>query len=226
MKKIIITHYSSPDKTSLRTADRKYRVVTGFDNHTFLFETKREVEDFLRKLSQDMTDLLFLYNESFSRAFTAYRSLWFYMDAAEQSEINVNHDCDNLTVSLTRLFDRTVHWDHGGDAWRLTQDLRLIGNELKAFWGLLVKVTAKRNQWADNYRFKLEIDMVDNFRDRMESIVQPISDKEPVVTFVEMVTAKEILDHPVNLNSDYEKKKFASSLIRLRKQTKKEVINE
>ena len=53
-----------------------------------------------------MTDLLFLYNESFARAFVAYRSLWFYMDDVEQSEINVNHDCDNLIVSLTRLFDR------------------------------------------------------------------------------------------------------------------------
>ena len=41
-----------------------------------------------------------------------------------------------------------------------------------------------------------------------------------------MVAAKEILDHPVNLNSDYEKKKFASSLIRLRKQTKNEIITD
>ena len=72
-----------------------------------------------------------------------------------------------------------MHWDHGGDAWRLTQDLRMIGNELKAFWGLLVRVAAKRNQWADNYRFRLEIDMVDNFRDRMESIVKPVSNKDP-----------------------------------------------
>jgi hypothetical protein len=226
MKKIIITHYVSPDKTSFKTDNRKYQVTTGFDDHTFLFETKREVEDFLRKLSQDMTDLLFLYNESFARAFVAYRSLWFYMDDIEQSDINVNHDCDNLTVSLTRLFDRTVHWDHGGDAWRLTQDLRMIGNELKAFWGLLVRVAAKRNQWADNYRFRLEIDMVDNFRDRMESIVKPVSNKDPNITYVEMVAAKEILGHPVNLSSDYEKKKFASSLIRLRKQTKDEVITD
>lgn len=223
MKKINVTNYSSPDKTSFLTKNRKYTVLTDFDRGKFEFDTKREVEDFLRKFSQDMTDLLFLYNESFSRAFVAYRSLWFYMDDVEQSDINVNHDCDGLIVSLTRLFDRIVHWDHGGDAFRLSRDMQMIGNELKTLWTLLVKVAMKRNQWADNYRYRLEVDMVDQFRERMESIITPIPEKPPVITFTEMVAAKEMLDHPVNLNSKTDREKFANSLTKLKQQSKKAI---
>lgn len=226
MKKINVTHYQSPDKTSFLTANRKYSVSTDFGIGKFEFDTKREVEDFLRKFSQDMTDLLFLYNESFSRAFVAYRNLWFYMDDVEQSEIYVNHDCDGLVVSLTRLFDRIVHWDHGGDAFRLTKDMKMIGNDLKALWSLLVQVANKRNQWADNYRYKIEVTMVDQFREKMESLVTPVSEKPPVITYVEMVTAKELLNHPVNLNSKFEKDKFASSLLKLKQQSKERILSD
>jgi hypothetical protein len=225
MKKIIVTHYESPDKTSLRTADRKYRVLTDFQNHKFEFDTKKEVEDFLRKFSQDLTDLLFLYNESYARAFMAYRVLWFYMDDVEQNEVDINHKCDVLVVSISRLFDRITHWDNGGDAFKLTKDIRGIGNELKQLWLFLVKVAMHRSQWADNYRFRLEVSMVDNFRERLESIIKQESEKPEPITYVEMLNAKEMLDHPVNLDSKFERQKFASSLTRLRKHNKKEIIN-
>jgi hypothetical protein len=220
MKKIVITQYTSPDKTSSISTNRKYSVMCDFGNRTFYFDTKRELEDFLIRFSQDLTDLLFLYNESLSRAFVAYRSLWFYMDEMEKEEVFLNHECDKVIVSLTRLFDRIVHWDFGGDAYHITGDLKLIGTELQGFWSLLVLVTANRNQWADNYRFKLEVSLVDNFREKLASITTPASIKETAISYDEMTTAKELLNHPVDLRSKTERQRFASGLVRLRKQSK------
>jgi hypothetical protein len=52
-------------------------------------------------------------------------------------------------------------------------------------------VAMHRSQWADNYRFRLEVSMVDNFRERLESIIKQESTKPEPITYVEMLNAKE-----------------------------------
>jgi hypothetical protein len=102
----------------------------------------------------------------------------------------------------------------------------MIGQELKKFWKLIIMVVAKRSQWADHYRYKLEVYLVDNFREKLETMITPITDKPEVITYGEMEEAKDILNLDVNLKSDYQKKKFEEGLRRLRKQGKKKVIND
>jgi len=74
--------------------------------------------------------------------------------------------------------------------------------------------------WADNTRFRLEIDMVDNFREKLADITTPASIKETAISYDEMTIAKELLNHPVDLRSKTERQRFASGLVRLRKQHK------
>ena len=98
MKKVKLSRYKIPEKSSIITANRKYQVYLG-NGLNVLFTNEKEVKKFLLETNRFLTDKLFEINDYRSKLLQLYCLLWFYMVQYK----NFKFDSSRLINEFTHL---------------------------------------------------------------------------------------------------------------------------
>jgi len=78
MKKIHLINDTSPDKSSVYTEQKRYRIFLG-NGLTFYYSTKKDFTYAMAEINRNLNIILFELNEMWIYCFSEYRRLWYYM---------------------------------------------------------------------------------------------------------------------------------------------------
>ncbi|NLK81012.1 MAG: hypothetical protein GX277_02285 [Bacteroidales bacterium] len=79
MKKITLKNFLIPDKESIFTKSKMYRVYLG-NSCMYYFTAEFKVKQFLQETNAMLNDTLHIVNELYSLTFKEFREVWLYTD--------------------------------------------------------------------------------------------------------------------------------------------------
>jgi hypothetical protein len=110
MKKIKLSKIAAPDKQSVFTDRKKYRVNLG-NGIIKLFKNKADAVKFLNEVAKYLTYKMHECNELYISAFTLYRRAWFYFDHDKFNTSNdlatwykLERQCDFAIQNISEVF--------------------------------------------------------------------------------------------------------------------------
>ena len=154
MKRIKLQHFTAPDKSSIYTKQRQYKVSLG--NGTIKYFTdKKSMSGFINEtnifLNEKLNQLNFIYIESFG----LYRIAWFYFESHKSNSqvdlVKLNNSTDMSLVQINKAFESAVKRSYSPNKNHFVfRDLNLIIDNLQALLSSLQEL----------YRFKSHTDKV------------------------------------------------------------------
>lgn len=148
MNKILIKTYKLPDKSSVLTKNRKYR-ITLLNNITVYFSERSKIERFIILLNNDLNNILFELNNIYAGLFANYRFI-IYVAGCSKYELKII----TLTGQIERLFYRVVRCTSiENQVYNYFSFLLQLISCLQEFGGVLC--AALKNKRYNNYTLQI-----------------------------------------------------------------------
>ncbi len=116
MKRIKLTNYTPPDKSSVFTENLKYSVSLG-NGYSASFANGKEAKAFLAETNRELNNKMYELNLLFGDVIKMYRNAWPYFDFGRKSVVNnlqgiIKDRVDGVENSFNLLVDRS-HFENG-----------------------------------------------------------------------------------------------------------------
>lgn len=137
MKRIELKNFSPPEKQSVYTKEKMYRVYLG-NSHMYHFTAEFKVKKFLSETTNLLNDSLYIINELYSHTFKEFREYWF--DADPHTEMRISKMFQTIDVT----FSRTVRKSHEINIFAF-RNMFLIIQELVEINNIMIEFYTKKN---------------------------------------------------------------------------------
>jgi hypothetical protein len=149
MKKIALTNYGKPDRSSVLIKRKLYSVYLG-NSETLYFQSERAAKEFLAETNRFLNRILHECNILHINTFEIYRTYWFYLDNEPVQLIVEN------VKAVEKIFDTvTRRGNYANGAAMAWKDLQNILGYVSEVLAECLKVLLVKKFYADIYRVNI-----------------------------------------------------------------------
>jgi len=133
MKKITLKNFLIPDKESIFTKSKMYRVYLG-NSCMYYFTAEFKVKQFLQETNAMLNDTLHIVNELYSLTFKEFREVWLYTDHKTKKNISNMFQTIDITFSRTFIKSQEINIFVFRNIFLIIQELIDINTIIKDFY--------------------------------------------------------------------------------------------
>jgi small nuclear ribonucleoprotein (snRNP)-like protein len=156
MKEITLIHYQNPDKQSIYTKSKLYRLSLG-NNVTIALKSKREFDAQMVAVNKTLNNCLYAIVSMHTEIIKLYFDAWFYMD---DKTLMCEHYINRIPELLNLIIDRSSH--SNGNFFVFNHMYHIIVN-INSTLDNIIRIRKKKNHQSEIKKaqsFKLQLENI------------------------------------------------------------------